>query len=63
MKKTRSAIITENTITTVKAMVRIAITTVTAAIDIQEMTMADGMRPLRVRLVSLRIGRFIRDEG
>jgi len=39
MKKTRSAIITENTITTVKAMVRIAITTVTAAIDIQEMTM------------------------
>ena len=39
MKKTRSAIITENTITTVKAMVSIAITTVTAAIDMQEMTM------------------------
>ena len=39
MKKTRSALITENTIITVKAMASIAITTVTAVIDMQKMTM------------------------
>ena len=39
MKKTRYAIITESIITMVKDTARIAITTVTAAIDMQEMTM------------------------